>query len=90
MDSHEIAHIRELSEVALEKGYLTSSHFLRPEEIDEVRALHLGNVFFMGGHENFERGIAVFLPDYLTKEEVTKSYRVNCFLLPAPLCRCGR
>ena len=73
MDPHEIAHIKELSSVALEKGFLTASHFLRPEEIDDVRALHLNNVIFIGGHDDYERGIAVFLPDYLSAAEAMKN-----------------
>lgn len=72
MESHEIAHIKELSSAALDKAFLTSSHFLRPEEIDDVKALRLNNVAFIGGHDNFERGIAIFLPDYMSEEEAIK------------------
>ena len=75
MEKHRLAHIVELSETASRQNYMTNSHFLRPEEAEEIAGMGLRSFFFYGGREGAERVIAFFLPDYLSKEEALKEQR---------------
>ena len=54
------------------KGCLTSTGFLTPAEqyaLAHDAELRFSRMVFRGGHEDFERGMAFFLPDYMEEAE---------------------
>ncbi|MBQ0101785.1 MAG: hypothetical protein KBT31_03210 [Firmicutes bacterium] len=63
-----LSHISDLKERAYSRGVITVSDFLTEEE--QAETLRLGKTFFFGGYDGAERKTAVFLPDYLTEDDV--------------------
>ena len=58
------------------KGCLTSTGFLTPAEqyaLAHDAELRFSRMVFRGGHEDFERGMAFFLPDYMEEAELIES-----------------
>ena len=64
-----ISHLLDLQEKCRAKNVIQSSDFLTPEERAEAER-QLINAFFFGGFGDAERTCAIFLPDYISKEEV--------------------
>lgn len=58
----------DLARRSLERGMVTCTAFLTPEEQAELLGLHLENLVLWGGGPEAERRVAFFLPEYLTAE----------------------
>ena len=68
------------------KGCLTSTGFLTPAEqyaLTHDAELRFSRMVFRGGHEDFERGMAFFLPDYMEEAELIESEHIRAIKLTA-------
>ena len=68
------------------KGCLTSTGFLTPAEqyaLAHDAELRFSRMVFRGGHEDFERGMAFFLPDYMEEAELIESEHIRAIKLTA-------
>ena len=68
------------------KGCLTSTGFLTPAEqyaLAHDAELRFSRMVFRGGHEDFERGMAFFLPDYMEETELIESEHIRAIKLTA-------
>lgn len=68
------------------KGCLTSTGFLTPAEqyaLAHDAELRFSRMVFRGGHEDFERGMAFFLPDYMEETELEESEHIRAIKLTA-------
>ncbi len=65
-----ISHLLDLQEKCRSRNVIQTSDFLTPEERAEAERRHI-NAFFFGGFRDAERTCAVFLPDYISEEDVT-------------------
>ena len=68
------------------KGCLTSTGFLTPAEqyaLAHDAELRFSLMVFRGGHEDFERGMAFFLPDYMEEAELIESEHIRAIKLTA-------
>ena len=66
------------------KGCLTSTGFLTPAEqyaLAHDAELRFSRMVFRGGHEDFERGMAFFLPDYMEEAELEESEHIRAIKL---------
>lgn len=71
MEDHYLkSHLKDLAWAAKERGYITSSAFLTPQEIADVRKSYPADSYVVyGGTDESERGVSLFLPDFITPEE---------------------
>ena len=76
----------ELARHCENKGCLTSTGFLTPAEqyaLAHDAELRFSRMVFRGGHEDFERGMAFFLPDYMEEAELIESEHIRAIKLTA-------
>ena len=85
MEDHYLeSHLRDLFWTAKERGYVTSSAFLTPQEIAGIKAIFPQNsIVIYGGFDQFERAITMFLPDFISPEvaisnEIETNEIVSC------------
>lgn len=77
MEDHYLkSHLKDLAWAAKERGYVTSSPFLTSQEIADVKKSFPTDSFVIyGGTDESERGVALFLPDFTSPEEVLAEER---------------
>lgn len=68
------------------KNCLTSTGFLTPAEqyaLSHDANLRFSRMVFRGGHDDFERGIAFFIPDYMEEAELDETEHIRAIKLTA-------
>ncbi|MBO6054752.1 MAG: RNA-binding protein [Oscillospiraceae bacterium] len=75
-----LSHTLDLLEQGARKGRMTSTDFLSPAEQALIRQqLSVLHPVFYGGHPDTERRICLYLPDYLSEEDLSSISPITAF-----------